>query len=144
MSFVLDASVALAWCFEDEGGAYAPEVLAMLRVEEAFVPAHWTLEVSNGLLVAERKGRLAAQEATRVAHLLLGLPIAVEPVERNRDLTATYWLARTRGLSSYDAAYLELAVRTGLPLATLDAELREAAVAEGMELFRPEGPEADR
>lgn len=134
MSFVLDASVALAWCFADEGGAYAPEVLAALREGEAFVPAHWTLEVSNGLLVAERKRRITAQEATRVARLLLALPIAIEPVERTRDLTATYRLARTRGLSSYDAAYLELAVRTALPLATLDAELREAALAEGVEL----------
>ena len=135
MSFVLDASVALAWCFADEGGAYAPEVLEALRGGEAFVPAHWALEVSNGLLVAERKHRITAQEATPVARLLLALPIAVEPHERTRDLTATYRLARTRGFSSYDAAYLELAVRTGVPLATLDGELREAAVAEGVELF---------
>lgn len=137
MNFVLDASVALAWCFEDEGGEYPVRVLEALGKGEAVAASHWTLEVSNGLLTAERRGRIGAQEVVRASRLLLALPIAVDPVKRSRDLTATYRLARTRGLSSYDAAYLELAVRLGLPLATVDDELREAAEAEGVELFRP-------
>lgn len=135
MSFVLDASVALAWCFRDEGGDYPARVLDALRGGEAVVASHWTLEVSNGLLVAERRGRIGSQEGARVVRLLLALPIVVDPVERSRALTATYRLARTRSLSSYDAAYLELAGRLGVPLATLDEDLREAAAAEGVEVF---------
>lgn len=137
MNFVLDASLALAWCFEDEGGDDAVRVLEALGGSEAVVASHWTLEVSNGLLVAERRGRIEPQEATRAGRLLMALPIVVDPVERARALTATYRLARTRGLSTYDAAYLELAVRLGLPLASLDRELKEAAAAEGVELFTP-------
>jgi len=135
VSLVLDASVALAWCFQDEGGDYPARVLDALRSGEAVVASHWTLEVCNGLLVAERRGRIGSQEAARVVRLLLALPIAVDPVERSRALTAVHRLARTRGLSSYDAAYLELAVRLGVPLATLAEDLREAAAAEGVEVF---------
>lgn len=137
MSFVLDASVALAWCFQDEGGAYATDVLQALRSDDAVVASHWGLEVCNGLLTAERRERITAQEVAGVARLLLALPVAVDPVERSRALTTTYRLGRTRGLSSYDAAYLELALRLGLPLASLDAELRSAAEAEGVEIFQP-------
>lgn len=137
MSFVLDASLALAWCFEDEGGEYPVRVLEALGRSEAVVASLWTLEVSNGLLAAERRGRVEPQEATRAAQLLMALPIVVDPVERSRALTTTYRLARTRGLSTYEAAYLELAVRLGLPLASLDRELNEAAVAEGVERFSP-------
>lgn len=139
MSFVLDASVALAWCFEDEGADYAEGVLEAFSDRDAVVASHWGLEVSNGLLTAERRGRITAQEITRAGRLILALPIAVDPVQRRRALTTTHRLARTRALSSYDAAYLELAVRLGLPLATLDRELRAAAEAEGVELFRGGG-----
>lgn len=142
MSFVLDASVALAWCFEDEGGEYAAEVLEALLDGEAFVASHWPLEVANGLLTAERRGRIGARDATRVGRLLLALPIAVDPVERGRALGETSRLARSRDLTSYDAAYLELALRRGLPLATLDEELRNAARAEGAGLFSLPGREA--
>lgn len=135
MSFVLDASVALAWCFEDEGGEYPEAVLRSLEGEEAFVPALWTLEVANGLLTAERRGRIEAHEARRVQNLLLALPIAVDPPARSRDFSAVYRLARARSLTSYDAAYLELALRLALPLATLDQELRPAAELEGVEVF---------
>lgn len=137
MSFVLDASVALAWCFEDEGGDYPARVLGALRGDEAVAASLWTLEVSNGLLTAERRGRIGPQEVTRVVRLLLALPIVVDPVERSRALTSVHRLARTRDLSTYDAAYLEVAVRTGLPLATLDAGLRTAAEEEGVEVFEP-------
>lgn len=137
MSFVVDASVALAWCFADEGGAYPTRVLEALDGGEAVAASHWTLEVCNGLLVAERRERITAREVTRVSRYLLALPISVDPVQRSRALTATHRLARTRGLSAYDAEYLGLAIRLGLPLATLDADLRDAAAAEGVELFEP-------
>jgi predicted nucleic acid-binding protein len=135
MNFVLDASVALAWCFEDEAHAESIAVLDGLRSGEAVVAHHWTLEVANGLVSAERRERLTADEATRFARLLLALPIAVDPVTRGTALTETRRLARTHRLTSYDAAYLELAVRLGVPLATLDAPLRTAASAEGIELM---------
>lgn len=137
MSFVLDASVALTWCFEDEDDGYAEGVLKELRRRDAVVASHWGLEVCNGLLTAEGKGRITAPEVARVVRIVMALPIAVDPVERSRALTTTFRLSRIRGLSSYDGAYLELAVRLGLPLATLDGELRTAAEAEGVERFEP-------
>lgn len=93
------------------------------------------LEVANGLLTAERRSRISASEATRAGRLLLALPIVVDPVERSRALGETRRVARARGLSAYDAAYLELALRLGLPLATLDGELRNAAEKEGVEVL---------
>lgn len=136
MNLVLDASVALSWCFHDEGGAYPDEVLESVVSGEAVVASLWTLEVANGLLAAERRGRIGAQEAVGVMSQLLALPIVIDPVERRRAFTVTHRLARTRGLSAYDAAYLELAIRTGLPLASLDQSLRDAARDEGVEIFR--------
>lgn len=136
MSCVLDASVALAWCFRDEGGDYPTRVLTALRHGEAVVASHWGLEVANGLVVAERRGRITSPEVSQVTGYLLALPIVVDPVERSRALTTTHRLARNQGLSSYDAAYLELAIRVGLPLATLDEDLRKAATAEGIDLYQ--------
>lgn len=132
MNLVLDASVALSWCFEDEGGAMEMAVLRRLRDDEAVVPALWTLEVTNGLVTAERRGRLDAAGVLRASHLLLALPIVVEPVERSGAASAVLPLARRHGLSAYDAAYLELALRRGIPLATADAALHRAARAEGV------------
>jgi predicted nucleic acid-binding protein len=134
MNFVLDASVALAWCFEDEENEPALTVLDSLRESEAVVAHHWTLEVANGLLSAERRGRIDGDGATRFSRLLLALPIAVDPVARGTALTETRRLARAHGLTSYDAAYLELAIRVGVPLATVDEALRAAARAEGVTL----------
>ena len=127
MTFVLDASVTVAWCFADERGPYAESALDSLRGSETIVPHLWGLEVANALLTAERKGRLTAGEATQFVKLFLSLPIAVDPVSRGRALTTIHRLARTHGLTSYDASYLELAVREGLPLATLDSALAAAA-----------------
>jgi len=133
VSLVLDASIALAWCFRDEGGDLALEVLGRLREEEdAFVPTLWTLEVANGLLVAERRGRITPPAVVQGMDLILALPIAVDTAERERHFSATWRLARTHTLSSYDAAYLELALRMRLPLFTLDERLRAAAAREGV------------
>ena len=135
MSLVLDASVTLAWCLDDETSAYADTVLDGLARSEATVASPWGLDVSNGLLTAERHGRIAADEGPKLTSWILSLPIAVDPVSRSRALTATHRLARTHGLTSYDAAYLELAVRYGQPLATLDQELAAAAEREGVRLW---------
>ena len=134
---MLDASVTLAWCFRDEGGEYANAVLAALRTRDAVAACHWGLEVTNGLLVAERRGRIEGKDVPRLANLVLALPIVVDPVARRRPFADVHRLASAHELTAYDAAYLELAVRHGRPLATLDGRLRAAARAEGIEVFAP-------
>jgi predicted nucleic acid-binding protein len=143
MSFVVDAALSLAWCFGQESGArategnYAARVLDALRNDEAVTASHWSLEVAHGLLAAERRGRIRADEVTRVTRFLLALPISLDPREISRAGTATFRLARTRGLSVYDAAYLEVAMRLGLPIATLSRDLRISAGTEGVDIFQP-------
>lgn len=99
---------------------------------EAWVPAIWSLEVANGLLTAERRKRISASEASKAMRLLLSLPIIPDPAERERDFEVAWRIARTHQLSAYDAAYLELAIRNNVPLATLDESLRAAAQKEGL------------
>lgn len=135
MSFVLDASTALAWCFRDEHDKYALTALERLEVMEAYVPSHWSLEVANGLLTAERRNRMTAAAASDAMRILLDLPIIPDPYERSRDFETTWRLARTHQLSAHDASYLELAIRFNLPLVTLDGKLRTSAVAEGLPDF---------
>lgn len=135
MAFVVDASVALAWCFEDEQSAHADAVLARLGKEAAVAPSIWPLEVANGLRSAERRGRIDERELPRVLRLLEALPIEVDGMTLQRALADVLPLARAVGLSSYDAAYLDLALRKGLPLATADEYLGQAAVAAGVELL---------
>lgn len=137
MNFVLDASVALAWCFEDEWHGYADAVLDSLRESEAIAPCHWPLEVANALVAAERRGRIEAAAAARFVELLLTLPIAVDPGTRAGPFTGARRLARTHRLSVYDAEYLDLALRVGAPVATLDAALAAAAEAEGVGRYSP-------
>jgi predicted nucleic acid-binding protein len=132
VNFVLDASVALAWVFEDERTEVAMSVLDHLGTTEAMAPAIWPLEVSNALVAAERRNRLRGADAARFSSLLLELPIVVEPLERRRPFEIIGQLARTHCLSTYDAAYLELALRRGIPIATLDARLAGAAAAAGV------------
>jgi len=132
-SFVLDASVALAWCFEDEASAEAIEVLERLQEGTAVVPALWFLEVGNALLNAERRGRLTPTESTTFLELLRQLPIRVEEISPRQFWEEILVLARAYHLSTYDAAYLAIAMRTGLPLATLDRALRQAAAACGIQ-----------
>jgi predicted nucleic acid-binding protein len=134
VNLVLDASIALSWCFEDQGSEEALQTLERLRSNEAVVPPLWTLEVANGLLTAERQRRLDAEAMARAGHLLLSLPIVVEPAARARPLTTVLPLARKHRLSAYDGAYLELALRRNIPLATLDRSLRRAARSEGVEV----------
>ena len=134
-SLVLDASVTMAWAFEDETNAYPDLVLESLAEAKAFVPAIWPLEVGNALLVAERRGRLTQADTVQFLALLWQLPIVVEPERPERMLGEILALAREQGLSTYDATYLHLAMRRGLPLATTDELLRQAATRAGVPLF---------
>jgi predicted nucleic acid-binding protein len=124
---VLDASVALAWCFDDEGSPYAKEILDLLRTAEAFVPPIWPLEVSNALLGAERRKRLTESDSKQFLRLIDGLGVTVDTPRGLTAVSETLALARKHGLTACDAAYLELAVRLGAPLATLDHDLGKAA-----------------
>jgi predicted nucleic acid-binding protein len=128
----LDASVALSWCFADEENPYARMVLGMLRGANVVVPAIWPLEIANALVVAERRHRLKLTETSRFLSLIEGLDIVVDPGTSARAFGETLSLARRHGLSAYDAAYLELAVRDALPLATLDEDLKNAARKLGL------------
>jgi predicted nucleic acid-binding protein len=136
-AFVLDGSVALAWCFADESDAYADEVARKFPDIEAVVPAIWHLEVANALLMGERRNRSDQADTAQWTAYLSSLPITVDEQTGARVFTDILSLARTHKLSAYDAAYLELAVRRGLPIATLDTRLRVAATAAGVPLFNP-------
>ena len=134
--FVLDTSVAVSWFFDDEAGEYTAAVLESLTEWEAVVPALWPLEVANVLLVAERRKRCSEAEAVRFIELLASLPIVTDDDTARRALHGTYQLAREYALTAYDAAYLELAMRLGAPLATQDRQLAEAAGQAGVAIFR--------
>lgn len=130
--FVLDCSVAVAWCFEDEASPETDAVLERVRDEGALVPALWHLELGNVLVQAERRKRLTAADSTTRLELIADLPIATDDETPHRALREVLTLARAEGLTTCDAAYLELAMRKGLPLATKDRTLREAAKRSGI------------
>lgn len=133
--FVVDCSVTMAWCFPDEATAAANAILDALRTGRAQVPVLWPLEVANVLLINERRNRLTTAEADAFLVLLSGLSIAIERETTEQLLKDTIDLARAHRLTTYDAAYLELAVRKSLPLCTYDGELQRAAAASGVPLF---------
>lgn len=133
---VVDASIALAWCFPDETSAYAETVLVGLGGETMLVPAIWELEVANAILVGLRRKRLEMSGVEQFLSLIKQLaPMqdARPVVEHMRDVLP---LAAAHGLTAYDAAYLELAVRRHARLATLDGKLSAAARSTGVELYR--------
>ncbi len=130
--FIIDASVALSWCFEDESDSYTDSVIDAFRSSQAVVPALWTYEVVNGLAIAERRRRIREDEADALLRAVLELPIRMD-FEMNPETLLD--VARRAKLSGYDAAYLELALRERLPLATIDRQLRAAAGAVGVALF---------
>lgn len=124
--FVVDNSVVMSWLFKDEANQYADAVLDRLTEATAYVPVIWPLEVVNVLLTAERRNRIRQADSVRFLTLLSQLPIVVEEdrPERMGELLA---LGRARNLSSYDAAYLDLAMRKDCPMATLDEKIIKAA-----------------
>ncbi len=132
MNFVLDASVSLAWCSEDERAGYAMRVLDELSGGEAIVSSLWPIEVTNGLASALRKNRIDMAGAAEARNTLAALPVVLDPVDRRRAFEDIPRLARAHGLTTYDASYLEVAVRLGIPLATLDHTLARAAADEGV------------
>jgi predicted nucleic acid-binding protein len=132
--FVLDDSLTLSWAFDTEATPFTVQALKALETVHAVAPALWPFEVANVLAVAERRGRINAAQQTVFLERLRLLPILIEH-------RPTAWLgqqilplARTYNLSAYDSAYLELALREGLPLATLDNDLKRAAIAAGVPL----------
>lgn len=135
MSIVVDSSLALAWCFEDERTAATVALLTEVAEAGAVAPVLWPLEVLNGLAMAERRGRLETARRHQLAGFLQELPITIDYESASQAWTDTATLAERCKLTLYDAAYLELAQRLGLPLATLDRDLRSAATAVGVKLL---------
>lgn len=133
MEFVLDASVALSWCFPDESNDYANMVLQRFKTDTAAVPAIWSLEVSNALVVGYRRSRMSLEQVQTAAKLLSGLEIMVDTVSTVHVLHKTLNVALAYGLSAYDAAYLDLAQRLKCPMATADTKLYQAAKSIGIE-----------
>ena len=126
--YVLDASTALAWCFADEETADLP------TDGHAVVPGLWPLELANGLLSGERRGRISHVEALRVWDALWAA-LAVEVANSDGRFAEAWALARDEGVSVYDAAYLELAILEGVPLATRDERLAQAAWNRDVAVF---------
>jgi predicted nucleic acid-binding protein len=133
---VLDCSVAMAWCFDDEADAMADALLSSLAEREAIVPAIWPLEIANVLALAEKKGRITNAGSAKFIGTLQSLPIQVDEQTAERALGEILSLARSFQITAYDAAYLELALREGGSIATLDARLRTAAQSAGVQLFQ--------
>lgn len=137
MSFVLDNSVTMRWFFGDGSPrelAYACGVLEAMKEKTALVPVTWGLEVANVIARAEVKRLVSEARSENFLELLAALDIAVDEFTFAHALTKTLHLARRYKLSSYDASYLELALRTGTPLATLDEDLQRAAKMAGVDL----------
>jgi predicted nucleic acid-binding protein len=132
--FVLDCSVTMAWIFDDEDDPLAAAVRDRLGGDVALAPSIWPLEVGNALLVAERRERVSRAEALRFLEVLRQLPIDVDATEAMLAMDRSLQIAREAGLSAYDASYLELAARFGVPLATLDPRLASAAARVGVAL----------
>jgi predicted nucleic acid-binding protein len=125
MAFILDSSVALAWLLPDETNADTDSLADRLDQATARVPQIWPLEVGNALIMARRRGRITDAELDQCIAALSALPIEVDHPAGAERLAAVLKIARRHGLTSYDAAYVELAQRCGLPLATLDSRLRQ-------------------
>jgi predicted nucleic acid-binding protein len=126
-AFVVDCSIAMAWLFHDEGTPETAALLNRMRSETALVPALWFLEVTNVLALAERKGRISALQSDSFIASLGELSIERDDSASDRAFTHLLMACRTQRLTAYDATYLDLAVRRGLPLATLDDDLRKIA-----------------
>jgi predicted nucleic acid-binding protein len=139
--FVLDASLTLSWAFDDEATPFTVHVLKTLETVYAVVPALWPFEVASVLTVAERRGRINAGQQAEFLERLRLLPITIEhrpAVWLGQQILRLTQAYRAYRLSAYDAAYLELAIRNSLPLATLDQDLRTAALSAGVPLLTEE------
>jgi predicted nucleic acid-binding protein len=125
--FVLDCSITMAWCFEDESNDYTNAILENLKHTTAIVPTIWPLEVANVLLFSKKNKRLTEVQSVNFIDALSALPIIIDQSTSSRAMHSILILAGPSNLTIYDAAYLELAIREQLPLITLDKELIKAA-----------------
>ena len=133
--FVVDCSVALAWCFLDEATPATKKLLDRLGSESAVVPGWWFVELTNVLVVAERKGRIQPDQIAEFIALVESFDLEVDDEAPGRAFGHLLPLCRAHGLTSYDAIYLDLALRRQVPLATLDEHLRKAAKKLGVKLL---------
>ena len=131
-ALVIDSSAALSWCFEDEASPETDAVFEQVRDQGAVVPGLWHLEVANVLLQAERRGRITTGDVAMRLELIADLPIMTDDETIARAWREILALARAEGLTTYDATYLEVAIRRGLPLVTKDAALIAAAGRSGV------------
>jgi predicted nucleic acid-binding protein len=132
LSFVIDASIIVGLAFAEAPDSKIGSVIDELEASEALTPSLFFFEVRNALVINEKRGRITPEGSTNFLRRLTRLPIRIAPLPEEENLMA---LARKRKLTIYDAAYLELAKREGLPLATLDRGLEKGAIAEGVALF---------
>jgi predicted nucleic acid-binding protein len=136
-ALVLDVSATLGFLLKDEQDRLSLAALANIeKGVPASVPSHWIIEVANALLMAERRKRISQAEAAEILHLVQTLPITVDDETARHMAGDTYALARQFGLTIYDAAYLELAMRQSATLATTDQALAKAARAAGVALLQ--------
>jgi predicted nucleic acid-binding protein len=133
--FVLDCSIAMAWLFNDEATPKTGALLTRLTTETALVPAWWFIEITNVLAMAERKGRITSTQSDAFIADLGKLGIERDEEAPHRAFTYLLPLCRRHRLTSYDAIYLDLAIRRNLPLATLDDDLRKTAKKLGVRLL---------
>jgi predicted nucleic acid-binding protein len=139
---VLDASITLAWCFEDQATPLSQAVLEQLADDRALVPELWPFAVANVLALAGRRGRITHAQTVRFIQLIEQLPITVEELGRDQVFSTVLTLSGSTGLTAYDASYLALASNAGAQLATSDERLGQAGIAAGVELFRGQAKSA--
>ena len=133
--FVLDCSVTMAWCFEDETSEYSEAVLELLRTKSAIVPVIWPLEVTNVLLMAMKRKRVSKIKAAGFLDRLNDLPISLANSKPLSAMMSIFELGDEQKITSYDAAYLDLAIAHNIPLATMDKELAQAAKVSKIKLL---------
>jgi predicted nucleic acid-binding protein len=135
MEWVFDASITMAWCFDDERTNATDQLFRRLANSPATVPQLWPLEVANVLILATRKGRLSPEKRAEFVAVLNASPIHIDAATASGAFDPIMRIADAHRLTAYDAAYLELALRLRLPLATLDQDLRAAAASAGVDLL---------
>ena len=136
--FIIDASVAISLIFEDESSPYSDAVADSLKSGQAVAPVVRPLEVANSILTSVRRGRIPAADVPRLFGAMIRLRVAIDQgIDPENVARVALDLGLTYRLSAYDASYLDLAMRRGLPLATLDQRLRDAAMAAGVQLYEP-------
>ena len=134
-SFIIDCSITMTWCFRDEATEASSRIQERLASETALVPGHWFLEVANVLAMAEKRRRITSAKSDEFVRLLQLMDFEVNDEGPGRAFEHVLPLCRAQGLTSYDAAYLDVALRHRLPLATLDKDLRAAARKLGIKVL---------